>query len=192
MAEVDFVRSRPGGRVKVRFMPGQAVFHTSPVRWRDWVVRFWLVVVASLALAWIGTLAYFAGAPETVAVACAVPGGVWLAGLLVYAVLAVLTKILTFGFVELNLDRLARRVDGRAVAQPAGALATDAVADVASRRRFRRTVVRVQTTDRGSVTFTRWGSRKDGHALAHGFQAMAGVPGSSAPGSAARPEVVTA
>ncbi|NUS54730.1 MAG: hypothetical protein HOV66_07690 [Streptomycetaceae bacterium] len=182
MAEVDFVRSRPGVRVKVRFTPSQAVFDTSPVRWRDWVVRFWLAVVASLALAWIGTLAYFAGAPEAVAVACAVPGGVWLVGLLVYGVLAVLTKIVTFGFVELNLQWLARRIDGRASVQPAGALATDAVEGVASRRRFRRTVVHVRTTDRGSVTFTRWGSRRDGRALAHGFQALAEASGSYAVG----------
>ncbi|WP_345675106.1 hypothetical protein [Yinghuangia aomiensis] len=174
MAEVDFVRSRPGARVKVRFLPSQAVFYTSPVRWHDWVVRFWLAVLASLALAWIGTLAYFAGAPEVVAMACAVPGGVWLVGLLVYGVLAVLTKIVTLGFCELNLDWLARRIDGRAAVQPAGALATDAVVGVVSRRRFRRTVVHVRTTDRGSVAFTRWGSRRDGQALANGFQGMAG------------------
>lgn len=178
MAEVDFVRSRPGARVKVRFLPSQAVFHTSPVRWGDWVLRFWLTVLASLALAWIGTLAYFAGAPKAVAMACAVPGGVWLVGLLVYGVLAVLTKIVTFGFCELNLQWLARRVDRRASAQPAGALAADAVAGVAARRRFLRTIVHVQTTDRGSVTFTRWGHRQDGRDLADGFQRLAGAAGS--------------
>lgn len=182
MAEVDFVRSRPGARVKVRFLPSQAVFYTSPIRWADWVVRFWLAVLASLALAWIGALAYFAGAPKSVAMACAAPGGVWLVGLLVYGVLAVLTKIVTFGFRELNLDWLARRVDGRAVVQPAGALATDAVTGVASRRRFRRTVVHVETADRGSVTFTRWGSRREGQALAGGFQRLAEASGSQAVG----------
>lgn len=176
MAEVDFVRSRSGERVKVRFTSARAVFHTSPVRWRDWVVRFWLAVLASLVLAWVGALAYFAGAPQVVATAFAVPGGVWLLGMLVCAVVWLLTKIVTFGFVELDLQWLARRVDGRAAPQPAGELPRDAVDGVSARRRFWRTIVHVETTDRGSVTFTRWGSRAGGRELADGFQRLAEAP----------------
>lgn len=175
MPEVDYVGSKPGGRVKVRFESGQAVFHTSPVRWRDWVVRFWVAAGASLALAWVGFLVYQAGAPRSVATALAAPGGVIFLGLLVFGVLAALTSIVTFGTRRLSLDWLARRIDRRVEPRPQGALTAAAITRVTARRRFRRTIVRVGTTDRGTVTYTRWGARPVGRALAEGFQGLAAV-----------------
>lgn len=174
MTEVDFVGMKPGSRVQVRFESGRAVLHTAPVRWRDWVVRFWIAAAASLALAWIGFLVYQAGSPEKVATAFAAPGGALFLCLIVYGVLAVLTSILTLGTRQLNLAWLARRVDRRAGApRPQGVFEAQAISVVSARRRFRRTVVRVEVAGGRPVTFTRWGGRPAGRALADGFQRLA-------------------
>lgn len=174
MTEVDYVHASPGDRVAIQFEPHQATLQTSPIRWRDWVRRFWWSVVGSFALSWVGFLAYQAGAPRAVATVLAIPIAIMFVLFLGCLVASILVMVFSLDTREMKFAWLARWVDRRAKpAQPLGAIPLGAVAQVATDRRFRRTVVRVTFTDQQTVTYTRWGYRHFGRVLSEGFQALA-------------------
>ncbi|SDJ34098.1 hypothetical protein SAMN05192558_108126 [Actinokineospora alba] len=173
MTSVDYVHSRPGGRVQLSFTPHHIAVSTSPTRSRDWVRRFWWSVLGALALAWIGTLAHWSGAPREVAIALAAPGGVLFACLLGYALIALVIAIFTLGVGEAGMGWLGRWIDRNATpAQPLGVIPVGAVAHVRAERRFRRTIAHVTFSDGRTVRYTRWGFRHVGKPMVAGFQAM--------------------
>lgn len=177
MTSVDYVHSRPGGRVQLSFTPQHVAVSTSPTRWRDWVRRFWWSVLGALALAWIGTLVHWSGAPREVAIALAAPGGVLFACLLIYALIALVVAIFTAGVGEPSMSWLGRWVNRNATpAQPLGVIPVGAVAHVRTERQFRRTTAHVTFTDGRTVRYTRWGFRHVAKPMVEGFHSMTTAP----------------